>query len=552
MKKNSLLRRLKAVSLSKHFRALAIFGAGAAGGAIAMSLFFVCSSTSLPQLNQRFLSALNALSADRAKSGPLPLQGTFKPPVVRAAPTASEAASSNALAVATSTQAAEASQTRLQNTASAITNSMQSNDSPNSGSQSALPAIEVIEPEAAFTINRDAILSDYQNRVNSDFKVSKGLHDRVAFWFDIYARFDSNHRVVHHAAYPWIVFKVIDVTSIVEASVPATRWLRNAKADAFVDQQTHSVRQALVKLAARGEAGYDSFDDLTADERNVALALRPLGGKLNEVAAEALLQVRVQTGQRDHFVNGLATSSRYLPYMEQIFRSNGLPIELTRLPFVESSFNDQATSRVGASGIWQFMNSTGRKYLVVQNEIDERRSPLKSTEAAAVLLKENHFILFRSWPLAVTAWNHGPNGVRQAMRETHSHDIATIIANYHSKSFDFASANFYSEFLAALYAERYRDEIYADHEAKRTLVTERMAQVRLVQLSRSVKFLEIARASGLDSATLLEFNPELRQLAQKNGVLPRGFRLEIPSTKMTALRRGFAVAVRDSDSASVN
>src|SRR5690606_30924180 len=116
-------------------------------------------------------------------------------------------------------------------------------------------------------------------------------------------------------------------------------------------------------------------------------------------------------------------------------------------------------SRVGASGIWQFMNSTGKSFMTVNKYIDERKSPFKATEAAAKLLKENHMILKRSWPLAVTAWNHGPPGVRRAMKKTNTTDLGEIIS-HPAKTFDFASKNFYSEFLAALYVEKYQDKLF--------------------------------------------------------------------------------------------
>src|SRR5207253_2957861 len=100
-------------------------------------------------------------------------------------------------------------------------------------------------------------------------------------------------------------------------------------------------------------------------------------------------------GQKNFFEEGLKISGAYFKEMENIFAKQKLPIELTRLPLVESSFNHFATSKDGAAGIWQFMGDTGRKFMLVNDQIDERRSPFKATEAAARLLKENHMILYR-------------------------------------------------------------------------------------------------------------------------------------------------------------
>ena len=94
-------------------------------------------------------------------------------------------------------------------------------------------------------------------------------------------------------------------------------------------------------------------------------------------------RVRGQKGIRESFGSGFRASRKYLPQMEAIFRSAGLPIELTRIPLYESSFNLSAYSKVGAAGIWQFMPATGRLFMWVSDSVDERRDPIASTRAAA-------------------------------------------------------------------------------------------------------------------------------------------------------------------------
>ncbi|MCH8056110.1 MAG: lytic transglycosylase domain-containing protein, partial [Deltaproteobacteria bacterium] len=160
-------------------------------------------------------------------------------------------------------------------------------------------------------------------------------------------------------------------------------------------------------------------------------------------------RVRVQRGAKERFASGLALSRRYLDQMQQIFREEGLPIELTYLPLVESSFNIRARSPAGALGIWQFIRSTGRRFLRVSRRVDERRDPLESTRAAAQLLKENYDV-FGNWPLAITAYNHGRQGILRAVAELGPVDLMEIIQHYESRTFGFASKNFYAEFLAAL------------------------------------------------------------------------------------------------------
>ena len=274
------------------------------------------------------------------------------------------------------------------------------------------------------------------------------------------------------------------------------------------------VKKSIEKIA--------SGKKLNEDDEQIAQVLKQLGGNVRKSARAALGDLRVQTGQRNFFEDGLKVSPRYLSAMEKIFRAKKIPIELTRLPFVESSFNQEATSKVGAGGIWQFMGNTGRKFLIVDEHIDERRSPFKASEAAAMLLKENHMILGHSWPLALTAWNHGPGGVRKAAAAARSKDLGTIIARYRSKSFDFASSNFFSEFLGALYAERYNDVIFTN--------IDRAAELNpmVVRVQKSVRVNDVIKSSGLTVDEFLMLNPDLVQARNANVRLPIGFKIHLP------------------------
>lgn len=382
------------------------------------------------------------------------------------------------------------------------------------------------EPEVAeMAFDRDQVLNDYQNRVSEDFKIPENLRDRAGFWFDIYTKHDSMKRLIHHTDFPWIVFEVVDVTPIINAETPKHRWLRNVKADQFVKDQVAKIKEALKSLSKR-----KSFENLNEDEQKAADVLAKLDGDLAKKAKVALQNIRVQTGQKDFFHEGLEVSPQYLPGMEEIFAQHKLPTELTRIPFVESSFNKHATSKVGASGIWQFMGGTGRKFMIVDNSIDERHSPFKASEAAARLLKENHMILKKSWPLAITAWNHGPPGIRKAMAKTGSKDLGVIVEKFRSKSFDFASSNFYCEFLGALYAEKYHEQIFKDVNYEETL------SLHTVKLNRNIGAKELVRLSGLSNDDFMLFNPDLKKAVATNASIPTGFTLMLDDGARAVLK----------------
>ena len=388
---------------------------------------------------------------------------------------------------------------------------------------------ENVKPDPVAAVpefNRDQVLKDFENRIGDDFDIPKSLQDRVGFWFDVYTKYDDNKRIIHHQDYPWIVFKVVDVTSIINAPKPRVRWLRNEKADKFVKAEAEKIRAVVAKLSKGA-----SVKKLNAEEMLVVKALSKLNGNIQKAALKTVGEVRIQTGQRNFFAEGLSVSPRYLKTMEKIFLDKKLPVELTRLPFVESSFNKHATSKVGATGIWQFMGNTGRKFMIVNDTIDERRSPFKASEGAARLLKENHMILGRSWPLALTAWNHGPGGVRKASKAAGSKDLGVIISRYRSKNFDFASSNFYSEFLGALYAEKYNDMIFANIEREPEL------DPTIVKVTRPVRAKEVLKASRLDEETFLLLNADLKLALKNNSALPVGFRLHVPDSSRVALER---------------
>src|SRR5690606_34812377 len=165
-----------------------------------------------------------------------------------------------------------------------------------------------------------------------------------------------------------------------------------------------------------------------------------------ERAAES---VRFQLGQADRFREGIVRSGAWRDYIAATFEQMDVPVELAALPHVESSFNTYAYSKVGAAGMWQFMRSTGRRFLRIDAAVDERLDPYKATQAAARFLQQNYIVL-DSWPLAVTAYNHGPGGMRRAREQLGTSDITTIVRNYNSRTFGFASRNFYVAFLAAV------------------------------------------------------------------------------------------------------
>src|SRR5262249_38124787 len=134
-------------------------------------------------------------------------------------------------------------------------------------------------------------------------------------------------------------------------------------------------------------------------------------------------------------------------------------------------------SKVGAAGIWQIMPATGRRYLRVSDDVDERLNIRASTMAAAQILRENYEML-GTWPLAITAYNHGANGIKQAVATVGTTDFGAIVQRYRGPLFGFASQNFYAEFLAAVDLAQHYKQYFGDilfEEPSRPVTTEARA-----------------------------------------------------------------------------
>ncbi len=384
-----------------------------------------------------------------------------------------------------------------------------------------------IEPENSPLISDatpDRILSDFQGRINSDFEVPELIFNQTKFWFRVYTEFDSNKKIIHDSLHPHIIFDVVDVSDTL-AQPTRAQWLNVVKAQKLVANRVNEIRQQLKKMSRKKK------EDMNPQELAWLAQFEEIRGNPKKVILQSAQNLRVQTGQKDFFENALGTSGRYLDGMESIFKNKGLPIELTRLPFVESSFVIGATSKVGAAGIWQFMPGVGRQFMRVNDQVDERRSPWKATEAAAKLLKENYIILHKKWGLALTAYNHGPGGVRKAMQTTGSKDIAQIVRRYRSKSFDFASANFYTCFLAAVHAQMYRDLIFPERMPEAPLAYDS------IHLKKAFKPRQLVQWTGLTDEQILLYNPELDRSFKRNYVIPKGYRLFLPSDAKMSLQK---------------
>ena len=327
----------------------------------------------------------------------------------------------------------------------------------------------------------------------------------IRFWTRVYTEVDTDGGFIHDDRYLDVVYRAMRFDE--DASQRSRRNEINA---AF-----ESIRGTLRTLAT------GKRDNLSQEEQRI-LSLWP-DGVSDRTLASAVERLRFQLGQSNRFRAGLIRAGRWKPYIHEVLRQEGVPIELAALPHVESSFDPTAYSRAGAAGMWQFTRSTGLRYMRIDHIVDDRRDPFFSTVAAARLLRDNYEVL-QNWALAITAYNHGQSGMRNAVRSTGTDRIEVILREYNGRLFGFASRNFYVAFLAAAdvdaNAEAYFGPLNPDPEA----------DTLLVSVPDYVTVSTLADAFDVSHEALRNWNPALTTAVwSEEKFVPRGFRLRVPA-----------------------
>ena len=198
----------------------------------------------------------------------------------------------------------------------------------------------------------------------------------------------------------------------------------------------------------------------------------------------------------------LGASNFYIPIFEEALEAYGLPLELKYLPVIESALNPKAVSRVGATGLWQFMLATGKRYgLTVNSLVDERRDPVKSSYAAAHYLSDLYKI-FGDWSLVIASYNCGPDQINKAIHRSKGERDYWQIYPYLPKE----TRGYVPAFIAANYIMTY----YCDHNIC-PMTTRLPAKTDTVMVSRDVHFEQIAAVCDIDMEQLRTLNPAYRR-----------------------------------------
>ena len=231
----------------------------------------------------------------------------------------------------------------------------------------------------------------------------------------------------------------------------------------------------------------------------------------------------------------LGAMNFYMPVFEEALEAYQLPLELKYLPIIESALNPKAVSRVGATGLWQFMPATGKQYgLELNSLVDERRDPVKSSYAAARDLKALYKI-FGDWNLVIAAYNCGPENINKAIRRaraakgnTQENDVITAADKDYWHIYPYLPAEtrgYVPAFIAANYIMTY----YCDHNIC-PMTTRLPAQTDTVIVRRNVHLEQVAAVLGLDIDMLRSLNPEYRRDVVPGLTKPSAIRLPLADT----------------------
>lgn len=343
---------------------------------------------------------------------------------------------------------------------------------------------------------------------NYHFTTPPGLEDQVNFWKKIYSEYTTKHAVIHDMRDLSIVYEVVYL---------GDSFLSRRAKERKLDRIKEKYKKILRRIAKT-----KNKSSLKGEDLRVYKLVKKDFRKSSRL-------VRAQLGLKDRFKEGIERSGLYMNEIIKIMRKHNLPEELRVLPHVESSFQIGAYSSAGAAGIWQFTRGTGRLFMRVGYDVDERRDPILATHGAAKLLKKN-FEVINSWPLAITAYNHGLQGMKRAKRK-HGSNIVKIVKNYKSRTFGFASRNFYAEFLAALHVVEHQKKYFPNLNIKKPL---RRVSIKLpyyIHVKTAMNYF------GMTREEIAEANPSLRHpVLNGEKRIPKGYVFQASALKFDSLQ----------------
>lgn len=357
--------------------------------------------------------------------------------------------------------------------------------------------------------------TEYLNQ--SDFPIEDRVLEQFSFWHDIFFKYPSTSFVIYDTNNPSLVLEVIDFKYLVTQG----KWFylpTPKEQKKYVRKRLKQYRESIKKIRDKKTSNFAG--------NTLEYKIFTIIQQFNENVEIEHINLRIQQGISDNFFQAAKESQKYMDIIEGIMKRLNLPLVLSRIPFVESRFNNTVRSKYGASGMWQFMPKTAKQYLIINEMLDERNCFIKSSLAAAKLLRSYHQKL-ASWPLAITSYNHGITGIYKISKYLNTKDFNHILKSYDSPRFKYASQNFYAEVMAA--AVSYQKLL--DHNLLKR--TSKKNQISMVLLKKRLSLKDLITKYLISKKELQEYNLSFNKRAFTSYFerpLPYDFRL-ILSTK---------------------
>ena len=365
----------------------------------------------------------------------------------------------------------------------------------------------------------DHLVQHHKLKCGQYFPCPDALRRRVDFWIDVYGRWRTNDAILHDAQRPHRVYKII------KGKACGTKG--NTQ---FIKEQKRQIRLRLERIAILIE------QNKTITQAKDKHYLNMFPDRSPAVLRRATRNLRCQSGNKDGFRNALRRFGTYGPIVRRVLKDAGLHQDIQYLPFVESSYNPEAYSRVGAAGMWQIMPRTARELgLELNATMDERLDPEAASWAAARYLKDskkNLTVAARSkkanvsdselTPFVITSYNYGVNGMRRAIKKL-GPDFLTVLNRYRTKKFRVAVKNFYAGFLAARHVAQNSKRFFGSYSKGRPL------RYDTIMLRSSVSIDRIRAVFGISLSRLKSLNPALTRFVWHGWrEIPGGYPLRLP------------------------
>ena len=365
----------------------------------------------------------------------------------------------------------------------------------------------------------DHLVQHHKLKCGQYFPCPDALRRRVDFWIDVYGRWRTNDAILHDAQRPHRVYKII------KGKACGTKG--NTQ---FIKEQKRQIRLRLERIAILIE------QNKTITQAKDKHYLNMFPERSPAVLRRATRNLRCQSGNKDGFRNALRRFGTYGPIVRRVLKDAGLHQDIQYLPFVESSYNPEAYSRVGAAGMWQIMPRTARVLgLELNATMDERLDPEAASWAAARYLKnskKNLTVAARSkkanvsdselTPFVITSYNYGVNGMRRAIKKL-GPDFLTVLNRYRTKKFRVAVKNFYAGFLAARHVAQNSKRFFGSYSKGRPL------RYDTIMLRSSVSIDRIRAVFGISLSRLKSLNPALTRFVWHGWrEIPGGYPLRLP------------------------